>query len=100
MCGQRRSAMCGKCRSAKRKRPQRRRRMKGGIGPFLVDWKKGIELLKDKDMWKIPSKAEERATKQMVANYKRQYRASGSKDSYGTWARKKGYTRRPDCSLM
>ena len=74
--------------------------MKGGIGPFLVDWKKGIELLKDKEMWKIPSKAEERAAKQMVANYKRQYRASGSKDSYRTWARKKGYTRRPDCSLM
>ena len=68
--------------------------------PFVVDFKKGFELLTNTDMWKIPSKAEERAAKRQVAAYKRAYRASGSKDSYRTWARKKGYTKRPDCSLM
>ena len=102
--------MCGRCRNAmaprrKRKRTTtrrqpRRRRMKGGTAPFIVDFKKGFQLLTDKDMWKIPSKAEVKADKQRVADYKRQYRASGSKDSYVTWAKKKGYVKRAGCSLM
>ena len=82
------------------RRPPRRRRIKGGAAPFLVDVKKGFQLLTDKDMWKIPSKADIKADKQRVANYKRQYRASGSKDSYVTWAKKKGYVKRAGCSLM
>ena len=49
--------------------------MKGGMAPFIVDFKKGFQLLTDKDMWKIPSKAEVKAAKQQVADYKRQYRA-------------------------
>ena len=102
--------MCGECQNAmaprrKRKRtttrrPPRRRRIKGGAVPFIVDVKKGFQLLTDKDMWKIPSKADIKADKQRVANYKRQYRASGSKDSYVTWAKKKGYVKRAGCSLM
>ena len=102
--------MCGRCRHAmaprrKRKRtttrrPPRRRRIKGGAVPFIVDVKKGFLLLTDKDMWKIHSKADIKADKQRVANYKRQYRASGSKDSYVTWAKKKGYVKRAGCSLM
>ena len=84
MCGQCRSAMCGKCRSTKRKRPQRRRKMKGGTVPYMVDFKKGFQLLTDKDMWKTPSKAEVKSAKRRVADYKRQYRASGTRDSYNT----------------
>ena len=86
-------------RTTTRRQP-RRRRMKGGTAPFIVDFKKGFQLLTDKDMWKIPSKAEVKVDKQRVADYKRQYRASGSKDSYVTWAKKKGYVKRAGCSLM
>ena len=60
----------------------------------MVDFKKGFQLLTNKDMWKIPSKAD------VKADYKRQYRASGSKDSYVTWAKKKGYVKKAGCSLM
>ena len=74
--------------------------MKGGTAPFIVDFKKGFQLLMDKDMWKIPSKAEVKADKQRVADYKRQYRASGSKDSYNKWLVKKGYAKKAGCRLM
>ena len=98
--------MCGRCGHAmvrKRKttrRSSRRRRIKGGKAPFVVDVSKGFKLLTDPAMWKIPSKADVQADKRRVANYKRQYRASGSKDSYVTWAKKKGYVKRVGCSLM
>ena len=106
MCGKCQNAMCGQCRGAKRKRtttrrPSRRRRIKGGKAPFIVDFKKGFQLLTNTDMWKIPSKADIKADKQRVANYKRQYRASGSKDSYNKWLVKKGYAKKVGgCSLM
>ena len=69
--------------------------------PYVVDVKKGLKLLTDPAMWKIPSKADIQADKQRVANYKRQYRASGSKDSYNKWLVKKGYAKKVGgCSLM
>ena len=75
--------------------------MKGGTMPYVVDVKKGFKLLTDPAMWKIPSKADVKADKQRVANYKRQYRASGSKDSYNKWLVKKGYAKKVGgCSLM
>ena len=103
--------MCGHCGHAmaprrKRKRTttrrsSRRRRIKGGKAPFAVDFKKGFKLLTDPAMWKIPSKADIQADKQRVANYKRQYRASGTKDSYNKWLVKKGYAKKVGgCSLM
>ena len=83
------------------RRRSRRRRMKGGTAPFFVEVKKGFELLADKNMWKIPSKADMKANERQVAGYKRQYRASGSKDSYDKWVVKKGYAKRPSvCCLM
>ena len=83
------------------RRRSRRRRIKGGLAPFVVDVKKGFKLLTDPAMWKIPSKADVKADKQRVANYKRQYRASGSKDSYNKWLVKKGYAKKVGgCSLM
>ena len=102
------STMCGRCRHAmarKRKRTTtrrapRRRRIKGGAAPFIVDFKKGFQLLTDTDMWKIPSKAEVKSAKQRVADYKRQYRASGTRDSYNKWLVKKGYAKKTGCSLM
>ena len=74
--------------------------MEGGTAPFIVDFKKGFQLLTNKDTWNIPSKAEERAAKRQVAAYKRQYRASGSKESYNKWLVKKGYAKKTGCSLM
>ena len=83
------------------RRSSRRRRIKGGKAPFVVDIKKGFKLLTNPAMWKIPSKADIQADKQRVANYKRQYRASGSKDSYNKWLVKKGYAKKVGgCSLM
>ena len=103
--------MCGQCRHAmapRRKRQRtttrrssRRRRIKGGKAPFVVDVKKGFNLLTDPAMWKIPSKADIQSDKRRVANYKRQYRASGTKDSYNKWLVKKGYAKKVGgCSLM
>ena len=99
--------MCGRCGHAmarKRKttrRSSRRRRIKGGKAPFVVDFKKGFKLLTDPSMWKIPSKADVQADKRRVAGYKRQYRTSGTKDSYNKWLVKKGYAKKVGgCSLM
>ena len=102
--------MCGQCRNVmaprrkrtttQRRRQQRRRRMKGGTVPYMVDFKKGFQLLTDKDMWKTSSKAEVKSAKQRVADYKRQYRASGTRDSYNTWLVKKGYAKKTGCSVM
>ena len=101
--------MCGRCghamaprhkRRTIRRRQPRRRRIKGGAVPFVVDVKKGFELLTNKDMWKFPSKAETMAVKRRIDALKRVHRNSGSKDSYDTWVKKKGYRKRPDCSLM
>ena len=91
------STMCGKCGKAmvhRRKRKRRRRRMEGGNAPFMVDFKKGFQLLTEKDMWKTPSKAEVKA-----ANNKRAYRASGTRDSY-KWLVKKGHAKKVGCCLM
>ena len=83
------------------RRRSRRRSIKGGKAPFVVDVGKGFKLLSDPAMWKIPSKADVKADKQRVANYKRQYRASGTKDSYNKWLVKKGYAKKVGgCSLM
>ena len=68
--------------------------------PFMVDFKKGFQLLTDKDMWKTPSKADVKAAKQRVANYKRAYRASGTRDSYNTWLVKKRCAKKTGCSVM
>ena len=86
----------------KPKTQRRQRRMKGGTAPFVVDFKKGIELLKDKDLWKIPSKTEVKNMKQRVVDDKREYHASGTKDSYNKWLVKKGYAKKADtnCILM
>ena len=101
MCGECRHAMAPRRKRQRRRPAKRRRRMKGGKAPFVVDVKKGFKLLTDPAMWKIPSKADVKADKQRVANYKRQYRASGSKDSYNKWLVKKGYAKKVGgCSLM
>jgi len=84
-----------------RQRRRRRRKMEGGKAPFVVDFKKGFQLLMYKDMWKIPSKADYQRAKKTVANYKREYRASGSRDSYNKWLIKKGYAKKTSsCSVM
>ena len=61
-----------------------------------------FKLLTDKDMWKIPSKAKEKKMKRRVADYKREYRASGTRDSYNMWLVKKGYAKKAstNCILM
>ena len=100
MCGRCRNAMAPRRKRTTTRRRSRRRRIKGGAAPFLVDVKKGFQLLTDKDMWKIPSKAEVKSAKQRVADYKRQYRASGTRDSYNKWLVKKGYAKKTGCSLM
>jgi len=87
----------------KRKRQRKRRPpQKGGKALFVVDVKKGFELLTDKKMWKIPSKTEIQKAKKQVVDYKREYRASGTRESYNKWIVKKGYAKKADtnCILM
>ena len=87
-------------RKRKRTTTRRRRKMKGGTVPYMVNFKKGFELLTTPDTWKTPSKAEIKSAKRQVADYKRQYRASGTRDSYNTWLVKKGYAKKTGCSVM
>ena len=57
-----------------RKRHSRRRVQKGrGMGPYVVDFKQGIQVTKDliRDLKKPQTPAKDKA---MVAGYKRQYR--------------------------
>ena len=80
--------------TTRRRQPAKRRRMEGGKAPFIVDFKKGFELVTDKNMWTAPSKADYKKYERMAREYKRQYRASGTKDSYNDWVIKKGYAKK------
>ena len=50
---------------------------KSGVAgsPYHVDFKKGLELLKDPDLWKTPTKQEGTDMKECVAVLKRSYHA-------------------------
>ena len=87
--------------TTRRRRPvKRRKKMEGGKAPFLVDFKKGFDLISDKRMWSMPSKADYKRYEKQARDYKRQHRASGSKDSYDDWVIKKGYAKRSGCCIM
>ena len=81
-------------------RPRRSRPQKGGTIPYVVDFKKGFELISDPKMWHIPSKAEMKKADKLVKGYKQEYKTSGSKKSYGDWAISKGYAKRSGCTIM
>ena len=83
-----------------KRRVTKRRKQRGGMIPFVVDFKKGIELIKNPKMWHIPNKTEEKEAKRFAKRVKNEYRQSGSKDSYGLWTVKKGYAKKPDCTIM
>ena len=73
---------------------------KGGIagGPYRIDYEKGIELLKDPDLWKTPSRKEIADMKPRVAALKRSYTAVntlGFKGSYTSFAKKIGAVHKP-----
>ena len=68
---------------------------KSGIfgSPYHVDCKKGIELLKDPDLFKTPNKQEIADMKEQVKYYKEKYnkaKANGYKGSYTSYAKKMG----------
>ena len=61
--------------------------------PFYVDYKKGIELLTAKDLFKTPTKQEKLSMKERVTYYKEQYKkakAEGYKGSYTSYIKKNG----------
>ena len=61
--------------------------------PFYVDYKKRIELLTSKDLFKTPTKQEKLSMKERVAYYKEQYKkakAEGYKGSYTSYTKKNG----------
>ena len=79
---------------------KKRKRQVGGAVPWVVDWKRAGKVIKDvvKNGFK---KVDEAKAKKEVAGYKAEYRASGSSDSFATWAEKKGYAKRNSmCSIM
>ena len=82
------------------KQKQSRRQQKGGTIPYVVDFKKGFELIEDPKMWSIPSKAQYAKAKKMVKGYKQEYKGSGSKKSYDDWFVSKGYGARSACTIM
>ena len=84
----------------KKKKTSTNRKQRGGAIPWVVDVKKGIELIKNPKMWHLPTKAEEKEAKRFVKRIKNEYSQSGTKDSYGSWAVKKGYAKKPDCAIM
>ena len=87
--------------TTRRRRPvKRRKKMEGGKAPFLVDFKKGFELITDKRMWSAPSKADYKRYEKQARDYRRQHRASGTKDSFDDWAIKKGYAKKSGCAIM
>ena len=87
--------------TTRRRRPvKRRKKMEGGKAPFLVDFKKGFDLITDKRMWSAPSKADYKRYEKQARDYKRQHRASGTKDSYNDWVIKKGYAKKSGCAIM
>ena len=90
----------GKKKKKKKSTTTKRRKQRGGAIALMVDFKKGIKLIKNPKMWHIPTKAEENEAKRFAKRIKNEYRQSGSKDSYGSWAVKKGYAKKPDCTIM
>ena len=86
--------------TTRRRRPTKRRKIEGGKAPFFVDFKKGFELVTDKNMWSMPSKADYKKYERKARDYKRQHCASGTKDSYNDWVIKKGYAKKSGCILM
>ena len=72
----------------------------GGIagGPYNIDYKKGMELLKAPDLWKTPTKQEIADMKQRVAALIRSYDAVktlGYRGSYTSCAKKIGAVGKP-----
>ena len=66
--------------------------------PFHVDYIKGLELLKDPDLFKTPNKQEITNMKEQVKYYKEQYKkakGNGYKGSYTSYAKKMGWVKKP-----
>lgn len=59
--------------------------------PYHVDYKKGIESLKDPDLFKTPTKQEKLSMRERFKYYKEQYKkakTNGYKGSYTSYAKK------------
>ena len=96
--------MAAKRKPKRKRKTKRKTTQRGGAVPFQVDFKKGFQLLADKNLWKLPpsSSPQAKKMKQRAAGYKREYRASGTKDSYNSWLVKKGYAKKADanCTIL
>ena len=73
---------------------------KSGVAgsPYHVDFKTGFKLLSDPDLWKTPTKQEEKDMKKRVAALKRSYDAVkklGFKGSYNSFVKKIGAAEKP-----
>ena len=73
---------------------------KSGVAgsPYQVDFKTGFKLLSDPDLWKTPTKQEEKDMKKRVAALKRSYDAVkrlGFKGSYTSFVKKIGAVEKP-----
>ena len=87
-------------KQSRRPKQNQPRQQKGGTIPYVVDFKKGFELIEDPKMWSIPSKAQYAKAKKMVKGYKQEYKTSGSKKSYDDWVVSKGYGARSPCTII
>ena len=70
--------------------------------PYHVDFKKGLQLLTDPDLFKTPNKKEITDMKERVKYYKEQYKkakADGYKGSYTSYAKKMGWVEKPSFTI-
>ena len=94
--------MPAKRTSRKSKRRKKTTKQRGGAVPWIVDFKKGIEVTKgiaNKDVWDF-SKAKYDRAKKSYEQMKRQHRKSGSRKSLEQWAKDTGKAKRSDCCIM
>ena len=86
-------------------RTKRRKVQKGGKNPYMVDFKKGIDVTKKliKDLKKPVNVEKAKATVEDYKREYRQYKRKGGTKSYNRWILDKGYGVRDgtsNCSIM
>ena len=86
-----------------RKKRQKGRKQKGGVAPFMVDFKRGFQVTKDM-IKAVKTPIDVKKAKAEVRGYKREYqdyKRRGGNKSFNSWVIDKGYgTRNAGCCIM
>ena len=81
-------------RTSTRNGPGARTRKSGQRGgakvPFVFNYKRAKKILTDPDLFKFPSKQEKKQAADMIKFHKKQWKQSGTNESWTTYAKKQG----------